>query len=441
MRQTLFYIPDQIGGAPLFGIGALLVIWALASGVFLAWQLRLHGWTEVKGFLPVLALIGVAIAFFLPEIVVPGYGLPIRGYGVMMLVAVVCSVWLASELAERAGIHRDTILSLAFWLFLGGIIGARLFYVIEYWPEMRQHPSLLSLLRSVLNFAQGGLVVFGGLIGASCSFLVFVYRHGLPVLRMADVIAPSLALGQGIGRIGCFLSGCCYGGPTDLSWAVEFPWGTAPHVRQIENGQNFLHGIRFRTPGRQSEEQSAPIVSAVAKGSPAANAGLKSGDSVLEINGQPVEAIGHAELVLLGVQSPTDRITVLVSGQSHPIGWQVPSGSLHSRPVHPTQIYSAIDALLLCAFLLAYYPFRRRDGEVIAWLLTIHPITRGLLEIIRADEAQVFRTGLTISQVVGFGIFLLGAALWLYLWKQPLRMNSKIAEPASTIVSRSGATR
>ncbi len=90
-----------------------------------------------------------------------------------------------------------------------------------------------------------------------------------------------------------------------------------------------------------------------------------------------------------------------------------------SRPVHPTQIYSAIDAALLCLFLLAYYPFRRRDGEVVALALTIHPMMRFLLEVIRTDEASVFGTGLSISQNVSLLLILFACGLWVYIARQP----------------------
>ena len=90
-----------------------------------------------------------------------------------------------------------------------------------------------------------------------------------------------------------------------------------------------------------------------------------------------------------------------------------------SLPIHPAQIYSAVDALLLCLFLLAYYPYRRRDGEVFALMVTIHPIARFLQEIIRIDEKAVFNTGLSISQNISL-LMLAGAiGLWIYLLQRP----------------------
>jgi prolipoprotein diacylglyceryltransferase len=96
---------------------------------------------------------------------------------------------------------------------------------------------------------------------------------------------------------------------------------------------------------------------------------------------------------------------------------EIPAAAIpvRSKPVHPTQIYSAIDAGLLGWLLWAWYPFRRRDGELIALLLSIHPVTRFLLEIIRTDEPSVFGTGLSISQNISVLLLAVGVGIWWYL--------------------------
>src|SRR5205823_3945760 len=91
----------------------------------------------------------------------------------------------------------------------------------------------------------------------------------------------------------------------------------------------------------------------------------------------------------------------------------------HTRPVHPAQVYSAIDGLLLCLFLLAYSPYRRRDGELTALICTLHPISRFLLEVIRSDEAGVLNTGLSISQNISLLLLCGAAGFWIYLVRQP----------------------
>jgi phosphatidylglycerol:prolipoprotein diacylglycerol transferase len=90
--------------------------------------------------------------------------------------------------------------------------------------------------------------------------------------------------------------------------------------------------------------------------------------------------------------------------------------------VHPAQLYSTITAALIGWVLWSYYPLRRRDGEVIALMLMIYPISRFLEEIIRTDEQAVFGTGLSISQNISLAVFVSGIGLWFYLSKQPARV-------------------
>jgi phosphatidylglycerol:prolipoprotein diacylglycerol transferase len=119
-----------------------------------------------------------------------------------------------------------------------------------------------------------------------------------------------------------------------------------------------------------------------------------------------------------------------VAGDPVDRAWTVQGEAPRSRPVHPTQLYSLIDALLLCFLLLAYEPFKKHEGELTALLLTIHPLSRFLLEIIRVDEASVFNTGMSISQNISIAIFLGGIALWTYLFLRRPKQPSWPAQPA-----------
>ena len=111
-------------------------------------------------------------------------------------------------------------------------------------------------------------------------------------------------------------------------------------------------------------------------------------------------------------RSPSPASSIPRPGRCHPFPSEV-------SPIHPTQLYSAVDGLILCLFLLAYYPYRRRDGEVIALLLSIYPITRFLIEMIRDDEGAVAGTGLTISQNLSLICLGIVGLLWLYILSQP----------------------
>jgi len=226
MRQTLFYIPnEEIAGLPVFGRGWLLLAWAVFSIVLLIWLIRKQGSrAEAWGYAPLLVLVGAAIWFVLPRLCEP-QGLPIRGYGVMLLVAVSSAVALAAWRARRLGVDPELIVTLAFWMFVPGIVGARAFYVIQYWPEF-QRATPVETLGALVNVTQGGLVVYGSVIGGILGLMAFVYKYKMPPLATFDLMTPSFLLGLAIGRLGCLLNGCCYGETCDLLWAVTFPGST-----------------------------------------------------------------------------------------------------------------------------------------------------------------------------------------------------------------------
>ena len=338
---TLFHLPSRLGGLPLFGQGLLLAIWGVAGllGLLVAWR-RSGARDALLGLGLPLAMAGAMILWLLPALD-DGNGVPVRGYGVMLLLAAAAGTWLSVVRGRRAGYDADTLLALGLEVFLWGIVGARLFHVIEYheqfFPPGR---SFWAGLPGVLNIAAGGLTVFGSIPTASLAAWRFAARRGLSLPRLADCIAPGLLLGLAIGRIGCFLNGCCYGGPCDLPWAVRFPPDSPPWLDQAARG-------------------------------------------------------------LIPPLLVADR------------PW--------SLPVHPAQLYAAIDAAILSWLAVAFTPLAKRDGAVFALVLTLHPISRFLQEMIRIDEAPALGTPFSISQVVAIILLALAAGLWWWIAGQPPR--------------------
>jgi phosphatidylglycerol:prolipoprotein diacylglycerol transferase len=140
-------------------------------------------------------------------------------YGILVACGFIAGLWTASRRAARRQIPADTIMDLGPWLLLGAIVGARVFYVVSYWEEdFAGHP-----FYEVFMIQHGGLVYYGGLMGASLACIVFARSKKLPLWRLADVLAPSIALGSFFGRWGCLTYGCCYGAPTTLPWGIQFP--------------------------------------------------------------------------------------------------------------------------------------------------------------------------------------------------------------------------
>jgi phosphatidylglycerol:prolipoprotein diacylglycerol transferase len=145
----------------------------------------------------------------------------VRWYGIMVALAFLAGLYTAARRGRRSGFTSDQILDLGPWLLIGGIVGARIFYVFEYWRESFAG----GLWWEVFMIQHGGLVFYGGFIGASLAGILYAWRSRLPLWRLADVIAPSIALGSVLGRIGCLLNGCCYGRVCTEPWAIHFPAG------------------------------------------------------------------------------------------------------------------------------------------------------------------------------------------------------------------------
>ena len=151
--------------------------------------------------------------------------LVIHWYGVMMACAFLAGLWTATRRARLANVHGEIIADVTLWLMVGSIIGARFVYVTTYWKqEFADQP-----FSEVFMIQHGGLVYYGGLIGAMLSGLAYLTWKKLPVWKIADILAPSVALGSVFGRIGCLLNGCCYGRACDLPWAIHFPAGHETH--------------------------------------------------------------------------------------------------------------------------------------------------------------------------------------------------------------------
>jgi phosphatidylglycerol:prolipoprotein diacylglycerol transferase len=129
----------------------------------------------------------------------------IYSYGLMLVIAFMVSTFLAGRAAKKNGIDPDIIFNLCFVVFISGIIGARVFYVASNWSYY------LNNLPEMIMLQKGGLAWFGGLIAGVFCGIFYLKVKKLAVLKIGDLIAPFVVLAQAIGRLGCFLNGCCYG--------------------------------------------------------------------------------------------------------------------------------------------------------------------------------------------------------------------------------------
>ncbi|KQC14823.1 MAG: hypothetical protein APR63_13285 [Desulfuromonas sp. SDB] len=169
----------------------------------------------------------------------------IYSYGFMQFLAFLGAILLAVKRCKRYQVDKNVIFDLAFWILIAGILGARFWYVIEHFDLYKNNPA------SIFYIWEGGLVIYGGLLLGFIAGWYYLNKHKLSFWTIADLVAPSITLGIFIGRIGCFLNGCCYGIPSEKLGIVftdhsscqlppEAPVGTAVIPTQIYSSVSAL---------------------------------------------------------------------------------------------------------------------------------------------------------------------------------------------------------
>jgi phosphatidylglycerol:prolipoprotein diacylglycerol transferase len=148
--------------------------------------------------------------------------LDIHTYGVLVAIGFIVGLAVAGRRARSEGIQPEQISDLGIWLIIAGMLGGKLFHLIFFWDDFIAgwHADGVRSLRE-------GFVFYGGFIFATLTAVVYTRLKRLPLAKLADIFAPSIALGHAFGRMGCFFNGCCYGRACTLPWAVTFP---PPHV-------------------------------------------------------------------------------------------------------------------------------------------------------------------------------------------------------------------
>jgi phosphatidylglycerol:prolipoprotein diacylglycerol transferase len=149
-------------------------------------------------------------------------GFPVNTYGVLLALAFMAALFVASRLGARDRLPRERVFDMGLWMLLGGLVGSKLLLMLaepEYGSNWRN--------LFTVDFLRSGGVWYGGFLGGLLTGVLLIRRYRLPFWRVTDAFAPGVALGQAVGRQGCFAAGCCWGRPTDAPWGVEF--GEAAH--------------------------------------------------------------------------------------------------------------------------------------------------------------------------------------------------------------------
>ncbi len=345
---------------------------------------------------------------------------PVYGYGMMLFLAFVSTQWLACRLAKRSGVNPDLIPDLTLWLFVSGILGGRLLYVAEYFDFYRMPGNWLR----TIAIWDGGLVFYGSIFGGLVGYLLYhrrvMAKEGVSHLKMFDVIAPCIALGLIFGRMGCLLTGCCFGSVAcPATPSISFPLNSDPTKTMVKMGYQSPTG--FLVHGREA------TVVAVDPGTPADQAGLRVGDQITAINGQEIggERDYDAFLYFGGVKDHRELTLTVQRGAALETIAFVPV----SIPLHPTQIYESVSAALLLFFLLSYHPYRWKDGSLLVLLMLGYGVHRFLNEMLRLDNKK-YLLGLSMSQSISL-LVLLGAAVlaWVVWRAQPPQARVEEAPP------------
>ena len=245
MRQVLFQIPTNLtlpwfgGQFPVFGMGLLLGIWLGYCAWWAFKHIRERGFdAEIQGQLMFQTLVALVL-WKLPAITDV---IKIYGYGAAMVGGFLVAAWLAGERARREGIDPTLMWDIGMTVLFSGVIGARLFFIIENPGDFfGAGRSVLQVLMRIIDLPSGGLVLYGGVLMGIGAYIWHCRRLKMSALKLADILMPSIFVGEMFGRIGCFLNGCCYGDPANPDsiswlWAVTFPAGSVPFNAEVAAG-------------------------------------------------------------------------------------------------------------------------------------------------------------------------------------------------------------
>jgi len=311
---------------------------------------------------------------------IPFTELTVKSYGMMIVIGFLVAVYIARRLSRKT-INPELLTNAAIYSLIAGIIGARLFYVIHYFDQFKGN------LPAILAIWKGGLELLGGVILAIIVVIVYLAKQKQPIRKYLDIIAIGMLIALAFGRIGCFLNGCCFGKPTNLPFAVRFPYNSDAYRSQV-----FPDSKRDR-----SEPQ------------------LQLPEDFFDY----YQTNGRTFYGLKAYEQLTDNQKQLLQAEN----------KLRSLPVHPTQLYSSAAALVMALLLYAFWnraqktngncrKFLTADGNTFAMMFILYAPVRFAIEFIRNDNPfehswWIIYKGGTISQNISIYMLLLGVVLMI----------------------------
>lgn len=319
---------------------------------------------------------------------IPFIHLTIRSYALMMVIAFLAGLFLIRRLSRSITADPQVITNAALYSLIGGVAGARLLYVMHYFDYFRGD------FISIFATWQGGLEFYGGVILALpivlaylCYHKYYVRRYEVHIRSYLDVLAIGLMLALVFGRVGCFLNGCCFGKPTELPWAVRFPYNSFAYISQVNAGD---------------EETSG------------ANRQLNL----------PREYLSYVDANGTWYPKPYEDLTEEQKTR-------VTKGKYRCLPVHPTQLYSSAAVGVLCLILYLFWRRAQNAGKskspgrsfakpgcTFSLMFIVYGVSRFFMEFLRDDNPLEYGwwaiyKGATVSQNLAIYMTIFGVVLMI----------------------------
>jgi len=324
---------------------------------------------------------------------IPFTPLTVWSYGLMMVIAFLSAVFIIRRLSRNITPDPQLITNAALYSLIAGVVGARIFHIVHYFDHYR------GSLLSVFAIWQGGLELLGGVIFAISVIFFYLWHHKLPIRHYLDILAIGLMSALAFGRIGCFLNGCCFGKPTNLPWAVRFPYGSPAYRSQVN----------------PDSDRNRP------------NPQLKLPEEFFGYyyeDGKRFFGCRSERKRLYGLKPYKD----LTEDQKE---WLEKNDKKRSLSVHPTELYSSANGAVLCLILYLFWrrsqnasssentnrPFAK-PGSTFALMFILYGIVRFFIEFLRDDNPfeygwwAIYKGG-TISQNLGIYMAIFGFVLIL----------------------------
>lgn len=309
---------------------------------------------------------------------IPFTPLTVKAYGTMMVIGFLLAITLMRHCAGIIKHNPEYVTNSALYALISGVVGARIFYIIHNFDGYRDN------LLSVFQVWKGGLELVGGVLFAIAVLIFILKKNKLPIRTYLDMLAIGLMLGLSVGRIGCYLNGCCFGKPTDSAFAIHFPYGSPSYLTQV-----------YPNPDRNRFEPQIDL--------PAEFFGYLADD------GRTWVSATEGSKFYMSLK-PWDMLT---DEQKRLV-----NEKYRHLAVIPTQFISSFDALVICGIL--YFFWRKRgimhQGATFALMFILYGPNRFFIETLRDDNPfehqwwTLYKGG-TISQNICIYMFVLGLIL------------------------------